>query len=194
MRGIDTMSAMADEDTRLPTYRSLMGTQWTFGEHALASMLASRRHDLGTMPARLGLDAVLYARMLNHHFPDTPWQEDVRAPAWDRASMPEYAELKALLSEHQAAHLEGQPWWIEIVIVGCSGRNHLWEDLGLFTRRDLTGLMHVHFPELAAKNDRHMKWKKFLYKQLCAREGIIACPAPSCDACAHFSECFAPES
>ena len=188
------MSAVANEDERLATYRRLMGSRWTFSEHALASMLASYRHGQGAMPARLGLDAHLYARMLDHHFPGQTWEEASSAPAWDRDTMPEYAELKALFVEHQAGHLQEQPWWIEIMIIGCSGRNHLWEDLGLFTRRDLTQLMHVHFPELAATNDRDMKWKKFLYKRLCDREGIIACPAPSCDACAHFSECFAPEA
>jgi nitrogen fixation protein NifQ len=188
------MSAVADGDERLATYRGLMGVRWTFGEHALASMLASHMHGRGAMPACLGLDARMFGRMLDHHFPGIG-RPDAAAGGgpWDMATMPEYHELKALFTEHQAAHLGEQPWWIEIMIVGCSGRNHLWEDLGLFTRRDLTRLMHELFPGLAARNDRDMKWKKFLYKQLCDREGIVACPAPSCDACAHFSECFSSE-
>jgi len=53
--------------------------------------------------------------------------------------------------------------------------------------------MTRNFPVLAAKNDRDMKWKKFLYKQLCQREGIYICRAPSCEVCADYAKCFGPE-
>ncbi|GBE11207.1 nifQ [bacterium BMS3Abin12] len=53
--------------------------------------------------------------------------------------------------------------------------------------------MATNFPELAARNDRNMKWKKFLYKQLCEREGIHACRAPSCQVCIDYAQCFGPE-
>ena len=157
-------------------------------------MLASNWHGLGAMPVCLGLDSRMFGWMLDHHFPGLTWPGVMPGGGqWNAAAMPEYRELKDLFTEYQTAHLREQPWWIEIMIIGCSGRNHLWEDLGLFDRRDLNQLMHAHFPDLAARNSRDMKWKKFLYKQLCEREGIIACPAPSCDECTHFSECFAPE-
>lgn len=189
------MQSLPVEDDRMTTYHQLMGTaRQAFSEHALASMLASSLNGQSAMPERLGLDARLFRQMLEFHFPDTSWPvAGAGAGAWDAAQMPEYNELKQLFSEYQASHVHQQPWWIELLIVGCSGRNHLWADLGLFERGDLNLLMHSHFPGLAAKNERDMKWKKFIYKQLCEREGIIACPAPTCDACAHFSECFAPE-
>jgi nitrogen fixation protein NifQ len=53
--------------------------------------------------------------------------------------------------------------------------------------------MVENFPHLAAKNDRDMKWKRFLYRQLCEREGIHICPAPSCQVCTDYAKCFAPE-
>ena len=31
------------------------------------------------------------------------------------------------------------------------------------------------------RNTRDMKWKKFLFKQLCETEGIYICRAPTCD-------------
>jgi nitrogen fixation protein NifQ len=189
------MSAVVTEDIRIATYRMLIrrGRQGS-DAHLLAAMLASNWHRLGAMPACLGLDSRMFGWMLDHYFPGLEWPGILpNGGQWDTAAMPEYHELKGLFTEYQAPHLRHQPWWIELLITGCNGRNHLWEDLGLFTRADLNKLMHLHFPELAARNDRDMKWKKFLYKQLCEREGIIACPTPSCDACAHFSECFAPE-
>ena len=44
-----------------------------------------------------------------------------------------------------------------------------------------------------ARNDRDMKWKKFLYKQLCDRAEINACRAPSCSVCSDYARCFGPE-
>jgi len=32
--------------------------------------------------------------------------------------------------------------------------------------------MRRNFPPLAARNRKDMKWKRFLYKQLCEAEGI----------------------
>ena len=57
----------------------------------------------------------------------------------------------------------------------------------------LTRLMSANFPALAAKNDRDMKWKKFLYRQVCEREGIHVCPAPACQVCVDYAKCFATE-
>jgi nitrogen fixation protein NifQ len=71
--------------------------------------------------------------------------------------------------------------------------DHLWQDLGLWSRQDLSDLMVRNFPALAAKNDRDMKWKKFLYKQLCLQEGVYLCRAPSCAICCDYIRCFGPE-
>ena len=46
---------------------------------------------------------------------------------------------------------------------------------------------------LARRNGKDMKWKKFLYKQLCDTEGIYTCRAPSCEVCADYQNCFGPE-
>lgn len=81
----------------------------------------------------------------------------------------------------------------EIVIAGCMGSDHLWQDLGLWQRADLTHLMLHNFEPLALRNQRDMKWKKFLYKQLCEAEGIYVCRSPSCEVCIDFHSCFGSE-
>jgi nitrogen fixation protein NifQ len=53
--------------------------------------------------------------------------------------------------------------------------------------------METGFPALAALNTGDMKWKKFIYRQYCARDGIYVCPAPSCGVCIDYAKCFAPE-
>ena len=84
-------------------------------------------------------------------------------------------------------------WITTIVVNGCMGNDHLWQDLGLWSRQELSTLMQRNFPSLAAQNDRDMKWKKFIYKQLCLQEGIYTCRAPSCEVCVDYQQCFGSE-
>ena len=81
----------------------------------------------------------------------------------------------------------------ETVALACLGDNHLWQDLQLPSRAELSALMSRWFPALAVRNDRDMKWKKFLYKQLCEREEIFICRSPSCAVCSDYAKCFGPE-
>lgn len=82
----------------------------------------------------------------------------------------------------------------ETVAIACLGDNHLWQDLQLPSRAELSTLMAYWFPALKARNHRDMKWKKFLYKQLCERAEIQVCKAPSCAVCSDQPVCFGPET
>jgi nitrogen fixation protein NifQ len=72
--------------------------------------------------------------------------------------------------------------------------NHLWQDLGLRNRRELSWLMERHFEWLASRNTRDMKWKKFLYRTICRDGSFPVCTAPSCSECCDFGDCFGDES
>ncbi|MHB1022650.1 MAG: nitrogen fixation protein NifQ [Acidobacteriaceae bacterium] len=72
--------------------------------------------------------------------------------------------------------------------------NHLWQDLGLTNRNDLSMLMQRHFASLARRNMQDMKWKKFFYRTICRDEGYRMCIAPSCSECSDFHACFGDES
>jgi nitrogen fixation protein NifQ len=76
------------------------------------------------------------------------------------------------------------------VAVACLGDNHLWQDLLLTDRGQLNGLMRHWFPALVAKNSGDMKWKKFLYRQLCEQAEILICKSPSCAVCSDHALCF----
>ena len=76
---------------------------------------------------------------------------------------------------------------------GGFASHQLWQDLGLADRGELSVLMGEAFPGLAALNTGDMKWKKFIYRHYCSRDGIYVCPAPSCGECADYARCFAPE-
>jgi len=85
-------------------------------------------------------------------------------------------------------------WIAHIVAAGCMASDHPWDDLGLWSRTDLTALMRRNFPALAARNAKDMRWKRFLYRELCETEGIHTCRAPSCGVCADYRACFGPEA
>ncbi|WP_026195516.1 nitrogen fixation protein NifQ [Mariprofundus ferrooxydans] len=159
----------------------------------LASMLASWYTEEGVLPAFMGLTPESFAAMIARFFSAaTLPQAPARSDAW-LSQMPEKPELEALFAETSLDDDEQREWIASILIAGCVGRRHLWEDLGLFSRLDLSAMLQENFPAMALKNEHDMKWKKFIYKQLCEREGIYACPAPTCNACADYALCFASE-
>lgn len=108
----------------------------------------------------------------------------------------EVDDLRALLLEHAdpAAGTHAECAAVaEQVALACLGDNHLWQDLRLRSRAELGALMRRWFPALVAKNHADMKWKKFFYKQLCEREQLFVCKAPSCAVCVDRPVCFGPE-
>lgn len=105
----------------------------------------------------------------------------------------EYEDLLALLREYARDASDESAWLAGAMAAACMGGNHLWQDLGLANRQELSELMQAHFPRLYAKNTGNMKWKKFFYKQLCERAEVQACRAPSCAVCADYAGCFGTE-
>jgi nitrogen fixation protein NifQ len=75
----------------------------------------------------------------------------------------------------------------------CKWPHHLWQDLGLRDRGELSTLMQRHFARLATRNRQDMKWKKFLYRMVCGSEGFTLCTAPVCSECSDFADCFGAE-
>lgn len=152
---------------------------------------------LAALPV-IGLSAVSTRRALAHCFPGA---ERVFALDWAQlarqaAGFPgddEIEDIVTLLREHAAADDDEHCWVAHLVATGCSGERHLWEDMGLPSRRELSALLERYFPALAARNTADMKWKKFFYKQLCDRAELPICRSPSCAVCSDYENCFGPE-
>ncbi len=156
----------------------------------LASLIAGQNAGFGCLPAHLGLGAATCASLLADYFPGQR-PAGIERPAIET---PEWEDLYKLLGDESASTLPSADCMARIVATACAGRDHLWQDLGLASRDQLSALMRLNFPGLAAANSGDMKWKKFLYRQVCSREGIYVCPAPSCGVCADFAKCFGPEN
>jgi nitrogen fixation protein NifQ len=160
----------------------------------LACMIASWLAGQGVLPDFLGLEAEQFHALNEHFFPccELPTQA-LSGSQLDFSRMLEKADLINLLRQNSIQATFESDLMIAVIVSGCLGNNHLWQDLGLWSRKQLSELMLYNFPALAAKNDKDMKWKKFLYKQLCEAEGLFLCRAPSCEVCIDYSKCFGPE-
>lgn len=159
-------------------------------EILFAQMLASQRAGDSALPTGLGLSQAEFDWLMARHFPGIP---TFSVMPLDVRNMPEYDDILHLLLAHRAGLDASELWMAMIVTAACLGKDHLWQDLGLWSRKHLTQLMTHNFPSLAAKNVHDMKWKKFLYKQLCEQEGIQACRSPSCQSCVDYGNCFGAE-
>jgi len=146
------------------------------------------------LPDYMGLEPDQFNKLKNNYFQDSFLPELAPSGIYnDFDRMLERDDLINLLTRYSKANTLEINWVIGIIVAGCLGNDHLWQDLGLWYRSQLTALLHFNFPELAAKNSMDMKWKKFLYKQLCEEEGLYVCRAPSCNVCIDYAKCYGPE-
>ncbi len=159
----------------------------------LARMLVSQTAQQSALPPGLGLAADDFSALMARHFPGFTLPAGLATPSDLGERSAEWDELLALLLEYRAGNDASEAWLALIVASACMGGDHLWQDLGLWQRADLSQLMSRNFPGLTALNDRDMKWKKFLYKQLCNRAGVYVCRSPSCEVCVDYAKCFGPE-
>jgi nitrogen fixation protein NifQ len=160
----------------------------------LACMVASWCVGDSILPDYLGLECHDFIALKTIYFADYPLPE--HAPSskqLDFSRMLERQDLINLLKNYSRPELVESGWIIGLLVAGCLGDDHLWHDLGLWSRSQLTALLNYNFPELATRNTHDMKWKKFLYKQLCEEEGLYLCRAPSCEVCVDYAKCFGSE-
>jgi nitrogen fixation protein NifQ len=194
-----TAAARTRPDPTALLYDRLMARSTGAGNAAaFAGMIASRCHGAGALPPWLGLDPAAFRCLLGHLFPGAGGLSlpGVAGPAFSEVPDPrsdEREELVRLMLMHRAGDDPSEVWMAQVVAAGCMAADHLWQDLGLPARGELTALMRRNFPSLAARNIQDMKWKRFLYKQLCEAEGIYTCRAPSCEVCTDYHACFGPE-
>jgi nitrogen fixation protein NifQ len=155
----------------------------------LASLLAGRACAEGMLPAHLGLSDDEYAQLWRDYFagPPLPLSGDAVA------ALPESAGLLKLFLTARARRFPSEAWCAKIVVTACAGKDHLWRDLGLTGRPEVTQLLSNAFPTLAQKNDNAIRWKKFIYHTYRAHEGLHDNLTPSCSECDNYAHCFAAQ-
>lgn len=190
------MHKRVDEQPIQLEYERIMSHAAGGSNHdALASMLASWQAGMGVMPDSFGLPQPEFAALIDFYFPglslDSLHQPGRQA---DHERTDEYYDVLKLLQANRAHSCASENAMAMIVSQACQGQDHLWQDMGLWSRDQLSALMLRNFPVLAQGNTQNMKWKKFIYKQLCKAEGVYTCRAPSCEVCVDYEACFGPEN
>ncbi|AWP24420.1 hypothetical protein C4901_14700 [Acidiferrobacter sp. SPIII_3] len=142
----------------------------------------------------LGLDSREFSALRRRHL--AGHADDETAPeagGCDALRAEEHGELVELLLAHRADESRETLWLAFTIATACLGDNHLWQDMGLCGREELSGLLRRHFTALYERNVHNMKWKKFFYKELCRQAQVALCKAPSCRVCSDYAACFGPE-
>lgn len=153
--------------------------------------LAASEADAEGVPLsdRTGLDAAGLTQLCALFFPDLALSTE-RPPA----GLDQHEQtLRDILWMNSAEASLLELLLSRMIARRCQRPNHLWQDLGLASRGELSRLMQRHFPRLAERNSNDMKWKKYFYRMMCSSEGFRLCAAPVCNECDDFEDCFGGE-
>ncbi|MFL9902031.1 nitrogen fixation protein NifQ [Paraburkholderia fungorum] len=159
-----------------------------------ARLIAARdvRHEL----ALLGLPPRAWRALLERHFAHAP--ASVLAP-WsalppvDTREHAQFVEtLHALLLTHASTAVDANDaqCLASIIAHACLRPDHLWRDLGLAGREEVTWMLTRYFPTLVVLNVGNLRWKKFLAQQRALSVGLEPGPAPGCPGCEDYGHCF----
>jgi nitrogen fixation protein NifQ len=184
-------------------YRELAGVEaaeaviddnLSFDRHVLASILAVAEGEATSSAGRAGLTEADYAALLRDWFPNALRPVATRAPLSADAEDEEVAMVRDLLLANRSTPGDAGRWLAVMIATRSMQPNHLWEDLGLRERSELTRLLARHFAPLAERNTKNMRWKRFFYRSLCEDDGFVMCTTPVCTQCRDFELCFGDES
>jgi nitrogen fixation protein NifQ len=145
----------------------------------------------------LGLSPGEFRGMLDTWYPGAAsagWEPD--APPVDLAMLPcEFGDIVEMLWDGRSQGADGAHvrWAAHALACGCFGRTHLWQDMGLSGRDDVSRLLRQTFEPVFLANTTDMKWKKFFYHRVCERLDLHPCPEPSCAGCDQFASCHGAE-
>lgn len=164
-----------------------------FDAHVFASIIAIAAAQGSAVHAHLGLSVRDFRALVERVFHGASDMfcgcEVERAYAEDD----EVAMVRSLLMAHRTVDTDESRWLAAMIARRAVEPNHLWEDLGLRNRAELSRLLMRHFASLAERNTRNMRWKRFFYRMLCEADGMVLCATPVCTDCSDFDLCFGEE-
>jgi nitrogen fixation protein NifQ len=168
-----------------------------FDGHVLACVFAVAVEEYragDSFTGALGISGSVLCRNIERYFPGALKGLELLKLDVEPAVNEEEKCLRDLLWRFRTASSSINSLLTLLVARRATRPNHLWQDLGLANRGELSKLMLRHFAALARRNDQDMKWKKFFYRMICSDGGFNMCVAPSCSECGDFDGCFGSES
>jgi nitrogen fixation protein NifQ len=165
----------------------------SFDRHVLASILALASSAGGSLSAQAGLSDADLADLFSLCFAARRIE-----PSADGAETPVDADeieiVRELLLENRSSEGDCGRWLAGMIARRAMEPNPLWEDLGLRDRSELPRLIGRHFAPLARRNDKNMRWKRFIYRLMCENDGFVMCSTPVCSNCADYDLCYGAET
>jgi nitrogen fixation protein NifQ len=141
----------------------------------------------------LGLCRDDLAALIERHFPGAVARERLPVAMLWTPHAAFVRDLYALLMRHDAtaaASPADAHCLATIIAAACLRPDHLWRDLGLSGREDVTRILERHYPELAARNVNAMRWKKYLAQEVALAHGRRVTCAPGCPGCEDYGYCY----
>lgn len=187
-----------------PLYRSLISSEAPAGiasedRQMFACLLAVASQEAQPLSGALGLSEENIDALLAEFFP-AAGRDLFKPKAQDdpgAVQEPNQDLLKILLAHVPCDTTGGmqQPaaWLARILAARAALPGHLWLAMGFFERQELTSAIRRLLPTLAAANQQGMRWKRFLFKQVCDGTGGTMCKSPNCGVCSDYALCFAPD-
>lgn len=200
---VETNDGSVQTGAGIATYRLLTGmhpadadisNDFSFDRHVLASILAAGAMDGGLLSEKVGLSSDELAALLAQEFPSVRIKGDDLLLGSKRDDNDEVTMMRDLLLAQRSTEGDTGRWLAAMIARRVMEPNHLWADLGLRDRGELSRLLNRHFAPLARRNVKSMRWKRFFYRRLCEDEGLILCTTPVCTECKDFNFCFGDES
>jgi nitrogen fixation protein NifQ len=164
-----------------------------FDRHIFACIISVSASEAGALTERLGLSPENLEALISKYFGDRPALSWKDGPAASASDLDEAELVRDILLEHLSPRDAEGEWLAAMIARRALEPNHLWEDLGLRNRSELTRLMERRFVSLAARNDKNMRWKRFIYRLMCENDGFVMCATPVCSNCADYHVCFGAE-
>ena len=165
-----------------------------FDRHVLASIMAAAAMDGAAIAGGAGLNSQDLSALVAEYFPAALIHLSSWCSGTDSAEDEEVAMVRNLLLGQRSTAGNVGRWLAAMVARRAVEPNHLWEDLGLRDRSELSRLLMRHFAPLASRNTRNMRWKRFFYRMLCEDDGFVMSTTPVCTQCNDFELCFGEES
>ncbi len=165
-----------------------------------ACLITVASQDAWPVHKALGLDEKVLQRILITFFPGFDTELLNAGKEKEFPPLPEinsdvlslllsYIAPDATVYERQAGKLLAH-----IIAARAAFTGHLWVAMGFFQRPQLSSAIRRHLPRLAAANNKNMRWKRFMFKQVCDLNGGTMCKTPNCGDCSDYALCFVTDS
>ncbi len=185
-------------------YRALIDSEAAKGisdddRHLFACLLSVADQEPAPLHQALNLSELMLEALLLKVFPGVDASELFTDQTQKNEGAPEInQDVQKLLLGFLRNDSFGWPQFASLalarIIAGRAAHpGHLWVAMGLFERPQLSAAIGRHLPALLAANNKGMRWKRFLFKQVCDLNGGTMCKSPVCGDCSDYALCFAPE-